>query len=94
MPIEPAKPKCKVCQRVKQETNRWFRVENIETEGRTLGMRWTRLDAEDVLDENADFVCGPGCLAKETSEVAEKVIDEENSPHSADAHCSMRGVLP
>lgn len=79
MPIEPAKPKCKVCQRVKQEANRWFRVERVEEQGRVIGMRWSGLVAEDMLDEDADFVCGPGCMARETSEVAQKVIEVEET---------------
>jgi hypothetical protein len=83
MPIEPPKPKCKVCQRVKQEANRWFRVEPVEAEARVVGMRWSRLEAEDLLDPDADFVCGPGCLARETSEIAQKVIEEEPAPDSA-----------
>jgi hypothetical protein len=83
MPIEPAKPKCKICRRVKQKANRWFRVERVEAEGRVVGMRWREFVAEDMLDEEADFVCGPGCLAKETSEVAEQVIEGEKSPLSA-----------
>lgn len=80
MPIVPPKPKCKVCQRIKQEANRWFRVECIEVSGRVVGMRWSGLVAEDLLDQDADFVCGPGCLAKETSDVAQKVIEGEKSP--------------
>jgi hypothetical protein len=83
MPIEPRKPKCKVCQRVKQEANRWFRVERVEAEGRVVGMRWGALAAEDVLDQDADFVCGPGCLARETSEVAQAVIEGEKMLESA-----------
>lgn len=83
MPIEPPKPKCKICQRVKQEANRWFRIECIEARGRVVGMRWTRLLPEDLLDQEADFVCGPGCLAKETSEVAQKVIEGEKVAESA-----------
>lgn len=75
MPIVPAKPKCKVCQRIKQEANRWFRIECIEAEGRVVGMRWRELVTEDVLDLDADFVCGPGCLARETSEIAQQVIE-------------------
>lgn len=38
-------------------------------------MRWTGLVERDVLDRDADFVCGPGCLAKETSEAAQEVIE-------------------
>lgn len=83
MPIEPPKPKCKVCQRVKQQANRWFRITRIEEDGRVVGMRWHMFEAEDVLDEDADFVCGPGCLAKETSEIAQQVIEEERSPEPA-----------
>jgi len=83
MPIEPPKPKCKVCQRIKQEANRWFRVTRVEAEGRVVGMRWSGLVAEDVLDEGADFVCGPGCLAKETCEVAQEVIEGAREPESA-----------
>lgn len=83
MPVEPPKPKCKVCQQIKQEANRWFRVERIEAEGRVVGMRWSGLVAEDVLDPNADFVCGPGCLEKETSEVAQAVIEGQKLPQSA-----------
>ena len=47
-----------------------------------LDMRWSRLLAEDVLDQEADFVCGPGCLAKETSEAAYGVIAGEKSQES------------
>ena len=83
MPIEPPKPKCKICGRIKQEANRWFRVERTEAKWRVVGMRWRELVAEDVLDPDADFVCGPGCLARETSEVAEIVIEGEKSPGSA-----------
>jgi hypothetical protein len=60
MPVEPPKPKCKVCQQIKQEANRWFRIERVKADGRVVGMRWTGLVAEDVLDPDADFVCGPG----------------------------------
>lgn len=84
MPIEPPKPKCKVCQSVKQEANRWFRVERIEANGRLVGMRWSRLLAKDLQDRNADFVCGPGCLARETSEAAQKVIEDEKPVALAD----------
>lgn len=80
MPIEPPKPKCKVCQRVKQEANRWFRVQRVEADGRVIGMSWSRLSAEDLLDRDADFVCGPGCLAKETCEAAQTVIEAEKLP--------------
>jgi hypothetical protein len=83
MPIVPPKPKCKICQRVKQEVNRWFRVERIEAQGRVVGMRWRELVTEDVLDQDADFVCGPGCLARETSEVAQHVIEGERMSESA-----------
>lgn len=84
MPVEPPKPKCKVCQQIKQEANRWFRIERIKADGRVVGMRWTALVAEDVFDPDADFVCGPGCLAKETSEVAQAVIEGEMAPESAE----------
>ncbi|MFP5235044.1 MAG: hypothetical protein ACLGSD_04010 [Acidobacteriota bacterium] len=77
MPVEPPKPKCKICRRVKQEANRWFRIERIEEEGRAVGMRWQMFTAEDVHKNDADFVCGPGCLAKETCEIAQWVIEEE-----------------
>ena len=77
MPVEPPKPKCKICRRVKQETNRWFRIQRLEEGGRVVGMRWQMFTAEDVQEKDADFVCGPGCLAKETCEIAQQVIEEE-----------------
>lgn len=80
MPIEPPKPKCKVCHRVKQQANRWFRVTRVEEGGRAIGMRWSGFVDTDVLDENADFVCGPGCLTKITSEIAQQVIEAESLP--------------
>lgn len=83
MPLEPPKPKCKICQRVKQEANRWFRIERLAADGRVIGMRWSGLVVEDLLDRDADFVCGPGCLAKETSEIAQMVIEGEQAPDSA-----------
>lgn len=82
MTIEPPKPKCKICQVVKQEANRWFRIQRVEEDGRVVGMRWHMFRAEDMLDEDADFVCGPGCLAKETSEIAQQVIEEERWPEA------------
>ncbi len=83
MPIEPPKPKCKVCRRIKQQANRWFRIERIQEQGHLVGMRWSALKHEDLLDEDADFVCGPGCLAKETSDLAQSVIEGEQRPEAA-----------
>lgn len=82
MPIDPPKPKCKVCRRIKQQANRWFRIERIQEQGHLAGTRWSALKPEDLLDEDADFVCGPGCLAKETSDLAQRVIEGEQRPEA------------
>ncbi len=49
---------------IKQQENRWFRIERIQKQGHIVGMCWSALELEDLLDEEADFVCGLGCLKR------------------------------
>jgi hypothetical protein len=66
-------PRCRVCQRVKNENNRWFLIKTANSEFSF------RAYNEALLAEYDEAVCGMQCLEARLRSHAEKLIGMRNS---------------